>query len=91
MPSNKEALVRYRAINRCLINNNIATKQVLISACTEAVGALVSWRTIAGDINAMRNNAQLGYMAPSRMLKAKVTAMPTKHIPLIKSRYKKKS
>ncbi len=69
MPSNKEALVRYRAINRCLINNNIATKQLLISACTEAVGALVSWRTIAGDINAMRNNAQLGYMAPIENVK----------------------
>ncbi|MFT7590237.1 MAG: putative DNA-binding transcriptional regulator YafY [bacterium] len=69
MPSNKEALVRYRAINRCLINHRIATKDALIDACTEAIGAEVSWRTIAGDINAMRNDAQLGYLAPIKNVK----------------------
>lgn len=69
MPSNKEALVRYRAINRCLINNKIAGKEALIEACTEAIGAHVSWRTIAGDINAMRNDEQLGYLAPIKNLK----------------------
>lgn len=69
MPSNKEALVRYRAINRCLINHKIASQQKLIQACTDAVGAEVSWRTIAGDINAMRNDTQLGYLAPIENVK----------------------
>ncbi len=69
MPSNKEALVRYRAINRCLINYKIASQEALIDACTEAVGAHVSWRTIAGDINAMRNDSQLGYYAPIKNIK----------------------
>jgi predicted DNA-binding transcriptional regulator YafY len=69
MPSNKEALVRYRAINRCLINYKIASQDALIEACTEAIGAEVSWRTIAGDINAMRNDSQLGYLAPIKNIK----------------------
>lgn len=64
MPANKEALVRYRAINRCLIDRRISTKDNLIDACTEAIGAHVSWRTIAGDIKAMRQDEQLGYLAP---------------------------
>lgn len=69
MPSNKEALVRYRAINRCLIENRIASQDALIDACTEAVGAHVSWRTIAGDIKAMRQDEQLGYLAPIKNIK----------------------
>ena len=69
MPSNKEALVRYRAINRCLIDNRIASQDALVDACTEAVGAHVSWRTIAGDIKAMRQDEQLGYLAPIKNIK----------------------
>ena len=69
MPANKEALVRYRAINRCLIERRISTKDDLIEACTEAVGAHVSWRTIAGDIKAMRQDEQLGYIAPIKNIK----------------------
>ncbi|MBO6517796.1 MAG: WYL domain-containing protein [Bacteroidia bacterium] len=69
MPANKEALVRYRAINRCLIERRISTKDDLIEACTEAVGAHVSWRTIAGDIKAMRYDEQLGYLAPIKNIK----------------------
>ncbi|MFT5725240.1 MAG: putative DNA-binding transcriptional regulator YafY [Bacteroidia bacterium] len=69
MPSNKEALVRYRAINRCLINNKVATQNALVEACTEAIGAEVSWRSIAGDISAMRNDEQLGYLAPIKNIK----------------------
>ena len=69
MPANKEALVRYRAINRCLIDRKVATKDNLIDACTEAVGAEVSWRTIAGDIKAMRQDKQLGYFAPIKNIK----------------------
>ncbi len=64
MPANKDALIRYRAINRCLINRGIASKDDLIDACSEATTHDVSWRTIAEDIRAMRNDLSLGYEAP---------------------------
>lgn len=64
MPSNKEAFIRYRAINRCLINKGLATKEDLIRACSEATSHDVSWRTIAEDIRAMRNDEGLGFEAP---------------------------
>jgi predicted DNA-binding transcriptional regulator YafY len=69
MPANKEALVRYRAINRCLIERKRSSQDDLIDACTEAIGAHVSWRTIAGDIKAMRTDEQLGYMAPIKNIR----------------------
>ncbi|MCB9262513.1 MAG: WYL domain-containing protein [Flavobacteriales bacterium] len=69
MAANKESLVRYRAINRCLIEYKIATQDNLIDACTEAIGTYVSWRTIASDIKAMRSNEQLGYFAPIETVK----------------------
>lgn len=64
MPANKDALIRYRAINRCLINKGIASKDALMDVCSEATGHDVSWRTIAEDIRAMRNDLSLGYEAP---------------------------
>jgi predicted DNA-binding transcriptional regulator YafY len=64
MPSNKEALIRYRAINRCIINKGIASKDDLIRACEEATYHDVSWRTVAEDIRAMRYDEQLGFEAP---------------------------
>jgi len=64
MPSNKEAFIRYRAINRCLINRRIASKEKLIEACSEATSHEVSWRTIAEDIRAMRQDEILGFNAP---------------------------
>ncbi len=69
MPANKEALVRYRAINRCLVDYRIASKDVLIDACTSAIGTYVSWRTIANDIKTMRFDEQLGYLAPIKTIK----------------------
>ncbi len=69
MPVNKEALVRYRAINRCLIERNVSSKQHLIDACTQAIGTHVAWRTIAGDIKSMRQDEQLGYLAPIKNIK----------------------
>jgi predicted DNA-binding transcriptional regulator YafY len=42
----------------------LVSKEKLMQVCTDAVGVSVAWRTIAGDINAMRNDEQLGYNAP---------------------------
>lgn len=64
MSGNKEALIRYRAINRCLKNRKTASKDQLISACSEAVGSDVSWRTVASDIHAMRYDEGLKFYAP---------------------------
>ena len=69
MPSNKEALIRYRTINRCLINNKVCSKEKLLRACSEAVGHPVAWRTIADDIRAMRKDEQLGFVAPIKNIK----------------------
>lgn len=64
MSGNKEALIRYRAINRCICNKKIASKDALIRACSDALGYEVAWRTIAADLNAMRYDEGLKYNAP---------------------------
>lgn len=64
MSGNKEALIRYRAINRCLQNKKSATKDELVRACSEAVGTQVAWRTVASDIHAMRFDEGLKFYAP---------------------------
>jgi len=69
MPINKEALIRYRAINQTLLRNKIASQGALVEACTDAIGVDVAWRTIAGDINAMRNDILLGYNAPIKNIR----------------------
>lgn len=67
MPKNKEALIRYRVINRYLIDHRYATKEQLIDACERALDiAPLGERTIAGDIHAMRYDQHLGYLAPIR-------------------------
>jgi predicted DNA-binding transcriptional regulator YafY len=67
MPKNKEALIRYRVINRYLIDHTYATKEQLIDACERALDiAPLGERTIAGDIHAMRFDRHLGYLAPIR-------------------------
>lgn len=67
MPINKDALVRYRIINKCLINKfkTYPTKEELKDACIEALGVdSISDRTIEKDIEDMRYNVELGYLAP---------------------------
>ena len=65
MPTNKEALIRYRVINRCLIDHKIVSKEKLIAACEDALDIYpIGKRTIDGDINAMRYDDRLGYHAP---------------------------
>jgi predicted DNA-binding transcriptional regulator YafY len=69
MPVNKEALIRYRSINKLLIGGKVASKEALLIACSEAIGVEVAWRTIAGDINAMRNDKLLDYNAPIKNIR----------------------
>jgi len=65
MPRNKEALIRYRVINRCLIDYKILSKDKLIKACEDALDIHpLGERTIDGDIHAMRYDNGLGYYAP---------------------------
>ena len=69
MPVNKNALIRYRTIDKCLSNRRRKwTMQDLIDACSKAVFGentkkQVSRRTIQLDMQTMRNG-QLGYDAP---------------------------
>lgn len=70
MPVNRNALIRYRTIDKCLQNRRRKwTIDDLIDACTEAlyeyegIDKPISLRTIRLDLNAMRSE-QLGYNAP---------------------------
>ncbi len=66
MPANKEALIRYRVINRSLRNKQkpFPSLQELINNCEEALGKPVSRRTVQADMEAMRYDEQLGFNAP---------------------------
>ena len=70
MPINRNALIRYRTIDKCLQNRRRKwTIEDLISACNEALYEFegqdrpVSLRTIRLDLQAMRSD-KLGYNAP---------------------------
>lgn len=70
MPVNRNALIRYRTIDKCLQNRRRKwTIEDLIEACSEAlyeyegIDKPISMRTIRLDLNAMRSE-QLGYNAP---------------------------
>lgn len=70
MPQNKNALLRYRTIDRCLRNTGRQwTLQDLVDACSDALYEyegkqdLVSTRTVQLDIQMMRSD-RLGYEAP---------------------------
>jgi predicted DNA-binding transcriptional regulator YafY len=68
MPRNKEALIRYRVINRCLIEKTYVTKQELKEACERALDIYpIGERTIDADIHAMRYDERLGYNAPIKI------------------------
>jgi len=67
MPLNKEALIRYRVINRCLVDSKYVSKAKLIRACEEALDiAPIGERTIDQDIHDMREDTRLGFHAPIR-------------------------
>lgn len=70
MPVNRNALIRYRTIDKCLQNRRRKwTIEDLIDACNDAlyeyegIDKGVSLRTIRLDLNAMRSD-KLGYNAP---------------------------
>lgn len=70
MATNKNALIRYKTIDKCLQNRNRRwTLEDLIDACSEALyeyegkDCMVSKRTVQLDIQLMRSN-KLGYEAP---------------------------
>ena len=70
MPINRNALIRYRTIDKCLQNRRRKwTIEDLIEACNEALYEFegiqrgVSLRTIRLDLNSMRSD-KLGYNAP---------------------------
>lgn len=64
MSRNKDALIRYRIINNCLLNGKIKTKEEIMQLIQETLGKGVSDRTFADDIRAMREDEELGYLAP---------------------------
>ncbi len=70
MPANKNALIRYKTIDRCLRNRfRRWTIDDLTEACSEALYEMegivkgVSLRTVQGDLQIMRSD-KLGYNAP---------------------------
>lgn len=70
MPVNKNALIRYKTIDRCLRNRYRRwTIDDLTEACSEALYEMegiakgVSLRTVQGDLQIMRSD-KLGYNAP---------------------------
>ena len=70
MPANKNALIRYKTIDRCLRNRYRRwTLDDLVTACSDALYDMegitkgVSMRTVQADIQIMRSD-KLGYYAP---------------------------
>lgn len=70
MPVNKNALIRYKTIDKCLRNiYRRWTIEDLVDACSDALYEMegidkgVSMRTVQGDIQIMRSD-KLGYNAP---------------------------
>lgn len=69
MPVNRNAIVRYKTIDRMLRYGQTATLEELIYACNDAlmetIGfGTVSRRTVQHDIEEMRYSQSLGYHAP---------------------------
>lgn len=72
MPKNKDALIRYRVINKCFLEKKDVTLKELVTACEEALDiSPLSERTIEADIRAMRYDRGLGYNAPIKMNRSK--------------------
>ncbi|MEM9928226.1 MAG: WYL domain-containing protein [Bacteroidota bacterium] len=77
MPTNKNALIRYRTIDKCLQNTSRKwSLQDLINACSDALyelegkDAYVSKRTVQLDLQFMRSD-KLGYLAPIEVYEKK--------------------
>lgn len=77
MPVNKNALIRYKTIDRCLRNKYRRwTLDDLAEACSDALNEMegitrgVSVRTVQADIQVMRSD-KLGYEAPIEVYEGK--------------------
>ncbi|UCJ06214.1 WYL domain-containing protein [Chitinophaga pendula] len=66
MPKNKDAVSRYRWIDERLRNKRLSKPKLedLIEFVSEKMGAAISTRTIQKDIQDMRHDPELNYMAP---------------------------
>ncbi len=64
MPKNKDALIRFRIINNCLLKGKLCTKEEIIQQIEATLGTEISTRTFAEDIKNMREDEALGYLAP---------------------------
>ena len=64
MPKNKDALIRFRIINNCLLKGQLRTKEEIIQQIQATLGTEISTRTFAEDIKNMREDEALGYLAP---------------------------
>jgi len=64
VPKNKEALSRYRIINRSLLDFKYVTLRKLEERCYEAFDHEIAVRTLEKDIHDMRYDRNLGYFAP---------------------------
>lgn len=66
MPKNKEALIRYRIIDKCLRNKfrPFPTMYDLIDELEDKLGTTFSKSTVQKDIKAMKEDEALGYLAP---------------------------
>lgn len=76
MPINRNALLRYKTIDRMLRGGRQATLDELIDACSDALYDYngygdVGKRTIQNDIQEMRNSQALGYYAPIKVVDRK--------------------
>ncbi len=79
MPKNKNALTRYKIINRMLLNGRFATKKEMAEKCSAKLNMDVSIRTIENDLNAMRFDSALGYEAPIKYDHGKRAYFYTEH------------
>ena len=77
MPANRNALIRYKTIDKCLRNRQrLWTLDDLIHECSEAlyeyegIDKGVSKRTVQSDIQIMRSD-KLGYNAPIEVTERK--------------------
>lgn len=76
MPVNRNALLRYKTIDRILRKGSKVTLDELIEACNDALYETngygeVSRRTIQHDIQVMRYSQALGYYAPIKVVDKK--------------------
>jgi hypothetical protein len=64
MPQNKFAIARYAIIDELLQKNPYVKTSFITETCKRNLGYEVSQRTIQLDLNSMKNDPFLGFLAP---------------------------